>query len=58
MAASKKRRAYAGLHMPVVSPKPSSVAPDSANCSARSSTRSIGTAPSNGHPKDVAMTAA
>ena len=34
--------------MPVVSPKPISVAPASANCSARSSTRSIGTLPSIG----------
>ena len=34
-AAVKNRDAYAGLHMPVVSPKPISVAPASANCSAR-----------------------
>ncbi len=44
--------------MPVVSPKPTSVAPAAANCSAMSSTRFIGTLPSNGQPYEVAMTAA
>ena len=43
--------------MPVVSPKPISVAPASANCSAMSSTRSIGTLPSYGQPNEVAITA-
>ena len=41
--------------MPVVSPKAISVAPASANRSARLSTRSIGTGPSNGQPNEVAI---
>ena len=57
MAAVKNRDAYAGLHMPVVSPKPISVAPASANCSAMSRTRSNGTLPSYGQPNEVAITA-
>ena len=57
MAAEKSRAAYAGLAIPVVSPNPISVAPASANCSARSSTRSSSTFPSNGQPNAVAMTA-
>ncbi len=43
--------------MPVVSPNPISVAPISANRSARPSTRSSGTFPSYGQPKEVAITA-
>src|SRR6516164_4555443 len=56
MTAAKNRDAYAGLHMPVVSPKPISVAPASANCSAMSRTRPIGTLPSYGQPNEVAIT--
>ncbi len=57
-AAVKNSPAYAGLAIPVVSPKPISVAPASANRSARSSTRFSSILPSYGQPKDVAMTAA
>ena len=43
--------------MPVVSPKPISVAPAPANCSAMSITRTSGTSPSYGQPNEVAITA-
>src|SRR6266508_4044596 len=56
-AVAKNFEAYAGLHMPVVSPNPISVAPACANCSARPRTRSSGTLPSYGQPNDVAITA-